>query len=332
MQHLKVCVIGAGDMGARHTAGWQKVPDVEVVAVCDIVEERARALQREYGIAAVYSDYQTAFAHPDIDMVSVCIPTGCHREVSEAAMRRGYHVLCEKPLAMSQADGEAMIVAAEETGVKFALGLCKRFSPQVHKLRELVQGGAIGRPVMYRHTSGIEVRPKRWIMDKTQGGGPIIDVLCHYIDQCRIIFASNPTRVTAMGLTLSTDSPILEAYDPQVDTATIVVEYESGDIGSFSSSWGLPEKVSSNTLEDFLGADGVIKLEGLEKLTLIKADNVEEVYEGLGADMIGAEISAFAEAIREDKPVAATGEDGLIALRVSLAALRSIATGQTVKL
>lgn len=332
MQHLNVCVVGAGDMGTQHIKGWQKVPDVEVVAVCDTDEERARAAQEVYGVPRAYIDPEDALGHPGLDAVSVCIPTCWHRAVSEAAMRRGYHVLCEKPLAMTVEDGEAMLIAAEETGVKFALGFCKRFLPQVHKTRELVQNGAIGRPVMYRHTSGIQVRPKRWIMDKELGGGPIIDIACHYFDQWRVIFGSEPVRVVAMGLTLSKDSPLMDTYDPQVDTCTILVEYNSGDVASYSVSWGLPEAVSSDTREDVLGPQGIIRLEGFDTLMLVKAGNEKEVYEHLGADLLGTEIGAFAEAIRADKPVAATGEDGLIALRVSLAALRSIETGQTVEL
>ncbi len=332
MQQLNVCVIGAGALGTRHAECWQKVPDVEVVAVCDANEERAVAAGEKFGVSGVYFDHEAAFAHPGIDVVSVAVPQCAHRTVSEAAMRRGYHVICEKPLATTLADGEAMLTAAEECGVKFALGFCKRFSPQVRKTRELVQTGAIGRPVMYRHTSGIEVRPKGWIMDKEQSGGPIVDIGCHYFDQWRLIFDSEPVRVMAMGLTLSTESPLMANYDPEIDTTTVLVEFESGDLGMLSLSWGLPEKVSTGRLEDLLGPKGIINVEGADKLTVVTEGGEQVSYDNLGADMVAEEIASFARSIREDKPVFAGGKEGLIALRVSLAALRSIATGKAITL
>jgi len=332
MEQLNVCIIGAGDLGTVHTEQWQALPGVEVVAICDIDEARALAAQEKFGIGAVYTDYREAFAHPDIEAVSVAIPSGVHRVVSEAAMRRGYHVLCEKPIAVTRQDGQAMVTAAQECGVKFALGFCKRFLEQIQKLRELVQGGAIGRPVFYRHTSGIAVRPKLWIMDKEMGGGPIIDMACHYFDQWRLIFDSEPVRVKASGVTLSTKSPLMADYDPQVDTVTILVEFASGDVGSLSLSWGLPAGVSSETMEDVLGPDGVIAVNGLDELVVQTDGGETEVFNDLDTNMYEREIAAFAEAIREDKPVAAGGEDGMIALQVSLAALRSIETGQAVTL
>ena len=330
MQRLNVCVIGAGDLGTQHIQAWQRVPDAEVVAVCDLSPERAASAQQRFGIKGVYSDYESALAHSNINAVSVCTPTCWHRAVSEAAMRRGYHALCEKPLAMTLEDGEAMLAAAEECTVKFALGFCKRFLPQIQRMRELVQGGAIGRPVTYRHVSAIDVRPKRWIMDKTQGGGPVIDMACHYFDQWRLIFGGEPTRVMATGLTLSTESPLMVGLDPEADTVTMLVEFDSGDVGVLSLSWGLPESVRSRTLEDLLGPKGLINVDGSAKLTVTTAGGEEAVYEDLGAEMIAEEVAAFADAVRHDKPVAAAGEDGLIALRVSLAALESITTGRAV--
>jgi len=332
VEQLNICVIGAGDLGTVHTEQWQKVPGAEVVAICDIDETRALAAQEKFGIDAVYTDYRQAFDHPGIDAVSVAIPSGVHRIVSETAMRRGYHVLCEKPIAVTWQDGEAMVTAAQECGVKFALGFCKRFLEQVHKLRELVQSGAIGRPVFYRHASGIQVRPKLWIMDKDMGGGPIIDTACHYFDQWRLIFDSKPVQVKASGLTLSTNSPLMAEYDPQVDTVTVLVEFASGDVGSLSLSWGLPPGVSSEMVEDVLGPDGVIAVNGLDGIAVQTEGGETEVFAGLDANMFEHEIAAFAEAIREDKLVAAGGEDGMIALQVSLAALRSIETGQAVTL
>ncbi len=164
------------------------------------------------------------------------------------------------------------------------------------------------------------------------GGGPIIDMACHYFDQWRLIFDSEPVQVKASGLTLSTDSPLMTGYDPEVDTVNILVEFASGDVGSLSLSWGLPPGVGSKTMEDVLGPDGVIAVNELDELVVQTEGGETELFDDLDANMFEREIAAFAEAIREDKAVAAGGEDGMIALQVSLAALQSIETGQVVTL
>ncbi len=139
-------------------------------------------------------------------------------------------------------------------------------------------------------------------------------------------------QAKASGLTLSTDSPLMTDYDPEVDTVTILVEFASGDVGSLSLSWGLPPGVSSETMEDVLGPDGAIAVNGLDELVVQTEGGETELFDDLDANMFEREIAAFAEAIREDKPVATGGEDGMIALQVSLAALQSIETGQVVTL
>jgi predicted dehydrogenase len=246
-------------------------------------------------------------------------------------MEKGFHVLCEKPIAVSEQDALAMIAAAKRTGVKFGIAFCKRFSNLIRKLREIIAGGQVGRPVMYRFSTGWEIRFKHWIMDKRLGGGPLIDFACHFFDQWRFIFGSDPVRVKAAGMTFSVGAPELPGVEPELDTATVLVEYESGDIGVMSVSWGLPRGTKSANLEEVLAPGGVITVHGFEKLVVARTGR-EEVIEGLGNDMYLDQVKAFAQAVMEDKPVASTGEDGLLALRVSLAAIESARTGRAVEL
>ena len=183
-------------------------------------------------------------------------------------------------------------------------------------MRDIVAGGGIERPVMYRFATGWEIRFKPWIMDRRLGGGPIIDLACHYFDQWRFIFESEPVRVKASGMTFSIGAPELLGVEPEMDTATILVEHDSGDVGVISVSWGLPRGTRSGSLEDVLGPAGVISLEGLDKLTLVRSGG-EEVFEGLGNDMYLDQTRAFARAVTEGAPLSTAGADGLTALRVS---------------
>lgn len=328
MSRLGICVLGAGDMGRTHLGAWQTLPGAALVAVADIDPERAEAAKNDFNVGDCFTELAEALDQPGIDIASVCLPTHLHRTAAELAMRRGVHVLCEKPLAMTLDDGEAMIATARECGVKLALGFCKRFMGQTQRVRELVQSGALGRPVMYRVVSGVEIRFKPWIMDKQLGGGPLIDVACHYVDQWRVVFDSEPARVMAMGATFSTGAPELPGIDPEIDTASVLVEFASGDMGLLSLSWGLPRGTRSPSQEDLMGRHGVIRFEGSTKLTVMKPGGEQQVFDELDRDMHPKQVAAFATAVRENGPVAASGEDGLAALRVSLAALESIRTGQ----
>jgi len=168
-------------------------------------------------------------------------------------------------------------------------------------------------------------------MDKNMGGGPIVDIACHYVDQWRVIFDSDPVRVKAGGIVISEGNPGLPGCHPEVDTFSSIVEYASGDLGSLVMSWGLPMGATSDGLEDCLGPAGVLKVRG-NNLTLVTQGGKEETFEKLASDMHPQQLNAFARAIREDMPVVAGGEDGLWALKVSHAMLQSINEGRAVEI
>ena len=331
MSELGVCVIGAGALGTVHAENWRTVPGARLVSVADPDTDRAQALCEKVGAESWHGDYCEALDQRGIDAVSVAVPSSLHRACSVAAMDRGYHVLCEKPISLNVEDAEAIIAARDRNGVKLALGFCKRFMEQILTVRDLVQQGRLGRPCVYRFITGWERRPKLWIMDKNWGGGPVIDFCCHYFDQWRIIFAAEPVRVKATGMTFSEGAEELPGVEPEVDTASIMVEYSSGDVGLISVTWGLPAGVQTPNHEDVLGPNGAVIIMGPHRLTVLTRQETEE-FTDLDADMHPAQLAAFADAIRRDLPVAASAEDGLLALRVSLAALESIHSGAAVDL
>lgn len=331
MDTLRAVVIGAGNLGTVHARNWAQIPGVEVVAIADPIAPRAESLAHELGVPRFFTDYREALALPDLHLASVATPTCFHYECTLAALEAGCHVLCEKPLAMSLDHGREMLARAGAVGRKLAVGFCKRFMGQVETVADLVHSGRLGRPVMYRHVSGWEIRPKPWIMDRHMGGGPLLDIACHYVDQCRVIFAADPVRVKAAGMLFSGGAPELPGADPQLDTFALTVEYESGDVLALSMSWGLPLGVGSESLEDCLGPRGLLKITP-DTVTIVTRDGVREVLGNLGTDMYLRQQQAFADAVRGDLPVAADARDGLIALQVSLAAIESIETGEAVAL
>ncbi|MCE5217287.1 Gfo/Idh/MocA family oxidoreductase [bacterium] len=332
MTPLGICVIGAGDLGATQAESWLKVPEVRLVSVADPDIVRCRSSQVKYGFDSWHEDYREALAQPGIDVVSVVVPSDLRRECAEAAMGRGYHVLCANPLAVSIEDAESMIASRDRAGVKLGVGLCRRYLGQVLKTRELIQAEALGRPCVYRYVSGGERLHRLWVMDKYSGGGPVIDLCSRYFDEMRFIFGSEPVRVRASGLTLSEGAGEMSGADLATDTVNLIVGFASGDIGVMSITWGLPQGVETGALEDVLGSRGVIRLDNPTEVTLVTKRGHEEKFTGLEADAQLRQLEAFAQAIREDLPIPFSAEDGLTALRVSHAVLASVRTGQAVDL
>jgi len=329
---LGICVLGAGDMGNAHMTSWNKVPGARLVAVADLIDERATAAREKYGVALQFSDIHEAIAQDGIDIVSVCLPSGTHREGAVAAMEAGRHVLCEKPIALTIEDAEAMIATRDATGMTLGIAFCKRHLGQLAKLKELAEDGTLGRPVMYRMIGGVERRPKLWIMDKRYGGGPVIDMCCHYFDQWRWIFDAEPVRVMAMGMTFGQDTEEMPGVEVQTDTVTLTVEYSSGDVGAISLTWGLPRGTKAPGPEQVLCPNGVVTPQGFKGFTFTRRDGEEETFGDYDADLYGLQAASFAEAIREGKPPMTGAEDGLVALKVSLATLESIETGKAVEI
>ncbi len=330
-----VCVVGCGDMGTTHAKAWMRGEVGRVVAVADPDVARAQKLAAECGLDRAYSDCREAIPRPDVHVVSVCTPTCFHPSVSMFAMEQGKHVLCEKPIALTVADAERMIAASQARNLKLAVGFVLRFSPATELIARHLKDGSIGRPVMFRHAQVAEIRPKRAMHDRHQNNGPIVDTCCHNFDMWRVCFGAEPKRVTARGFTFGRNKPELaHLKELAVDTAAVIVEFAGGDLGVITISWGLPAGTRYPGGSDILGPDGIIRVDGLAGLTLVKGGKEEKIGDPSKAlpDLHVAQTTCFARAVTGGDPVKASGADGLAALKVSLAALESVETGKSVDL
>jgi predicted dehydrogenase len=334
-QKLGVCIVGCGDMGSKHAERWNHLVEAQVVAVVDTEAERAEKLARTSQLDTWYTDYQPAVSLAEVDVVSVCVPTGLHAEISIFAANQGKHILCEKPIALTLLQAEAMIEAARQKRAKLGLGFMRRYSPVMTDLKAWLSAGQLGRPVMYHAVDARGIRPKREMHDVYANGGPIIDMGVHLFDGWRCIFDSRPVEVFAQGVKLAQQRPELgHIEDIAYDTATIVVRYASGDIGSFVVSWGLPPGVTPSERPDqIFGPEGLVQVGfGMshQEARVTRENGNTEAISISDQDMYQLEIADFARCILEEQPPKTSGEDGKAALRVALAAMESIQTGQPV--
>lgn len=328
-----VGVVGAGAMGQNHLRNFAALPDFEIRAVADADEARAREQAERFGARLCATGYREIVECPDVDVVVVAIPTAFHAEVAIAAAQNGKHIFCEKPLALTVADGERMIQAAQEAGVKLALNFQLRFHNGFRILREWFRSGKVARPVFYVAHAAAEVRPKLAMHDDTLNRGPVVDLMCHTVDVWRCLFESDPVRVYARGATFATGKPRVAPVERlAVDTALVVVEFGSGDVGAFHVSWGLPEGTAGMSQQVVYAPNALLQIDPFSKIRIALDGKEPEEIDGTGNDPLVDHTKHFAAAVRDDLPVETTGQDGLIALKTSLAALESAATGRLVEI
>ena len=138
MRTVNVGVIGVGAMGENHVRVYHKMDEANLIAVSDVSERALKKIERKYG-AKGYTEYSELLENPDIEVVSVCVPTTFHHAVVMEAIKNKKHVLVEKPIAFTLNEAEEMIAAAKEAGVILATGHVERFNPAVQKAKELIE-------------------------------------------------------------------------------------------------------------------------------------------------------------------------------------------------
>jgi predicted dehydrogenase len=161
---IRIGIVGTGGMAQAHAQAYQKIRGCRLAAACDIVPKRARDFAKKYGIADVYTDVEEMLAGTPVDAISVVTSDDAHCPVSLAAIRRGVHVLCEKPLAVDYPEARKMAAAAKRKGVINMVNLSYRSSAAIHKAHDLVASGAIGR-VMHMEASYLQ----SWLVSKLWG-------------------------------------------------------------------------------------------------------------------------------------------------------------------
>ena len=188
MQKLRVAIVGCGGIAnGKHMPSLAKVEECEMVAFCDLIEEKAIAAAKKYGVpgAKVTTDYLEIANDPDIDVVHVCTPNRSHSIVSIACLEGGKHVLCEKPMAKTAADARAMLEAAKRSGKKLTIGYqCRQVSINM-QAKNAVKSGKLGE-VYFAKAHALRRRGvPTWgvfLNEYEQGGGPLIDMGTHALD------------------------------------------------------------------------------------------------------------------------------------------------------
>jgi D-xylose 1-dehydrogenase (NADP+, D-xylono-1,5-lactone-forming) len=191
-------IIGTGRIARKFVEAVRGSASEAVAAAASRDEGRAAAFARELGIARSHGSYAALLADPGVDAVYVALPPSMHAEWCIAAARAGKHVLCEKPLAASAAEAEAMFAAARASGVWLMEGFMYRFHPQTRAVERLLAAGAIGQVRLIRVAFGITIDdPANIRLSAELGGGALGDVGCYCVSMARMAAGERPARVSA---------------------------------------------------------------------------------------------------------------------------------------
>ncbi|OQA21149.1 MAG: putative oxidoreductase YcjS [Chloroflexi bacterium ADurb.Bin360] len=324
MGTLKAAVIGVGSMGQHHARVYTELKQTTLVGVADALPETAQRIGGKYGVPA-YSDYRELLERERPDIVTVAAPTQEHHSVAVAALEAGCHVLVEKPIAATLAEGEALIARAAALKRKLMVGHIVRFSPSIQALKQHLDAGELGRvfQIICRRVGPFPAR----IRDV----GVVIDLAPHDLDVMRFITGDEIVRVFA-----ETEQQIHTAHE---DLVLGMVRFRSGISGLLEINWLTPTKVREVVV---LGERGMFRADDLTQdlyfyenaevnglewghLSLLKGVSEGRMvrYPIARHEPLKAELEAFAAAVAEDQPVPVSGADGLAALRLALALVQS---------
>jgi predicted dehydrogenase len=327
---LKVVVVGAGDMGGRHVEGWRNSGRAEVIGIAEANKERLDAFRKKYDIGEGDSDYKKLIEKLKPDVVSVCVPAFLHMPVTVFAANAGCHVFCEKPIALNAGDARTMIDCCRKNNVLLCIDFQRRYWGHTRSYGKLIEDGILEKPILWRLLDLRSIRPKILMHDKNGNGGPIIDCAVHWFDLWRHLFKSEPVSVFARGFCFAEGKEKLKMIkDKALDTGAIIVEYASGDVGELTVCWGQPEGTPDLEDEMLIARNAVAKRNG-PMITIHKGK--WRMEESVKLDDWNSLISAFAEAIVQKRSSPVSGDDAIVALKVSLAAIKSIETGEIIHL
>lgn len=355
---VKVGIIGCGGIAnSKHLPALSQVVEVELVAFCDLVEERAKEAREKFGIktASVYTDYQKMLEEAELDVVHVCTPNAAHAPITIAALEADCHVMCEKPMAKTTQEAQAMIDVAKKTGKKLTIGYQNRFRADSLYLHEVCQEGALGE-IYFGKAHAIRRRAvPTWgvfLDEEAQGGGPLIDIGTHALD-LTLWMMNNYRPKFVVGKAyheLASTENAANAWGPWnpekftvEDSAFGFITMENGATIFLEASWALNSldvKEAKTTLcgnrggadmNDGLTINGEDHSMLYEKQIELKTGGVD-FYDGDELTPEVLEARSWIEAVIDDKEPVVKPEEALVVTQILEAIYESSKTGAPVYL
>jgi predicted dehydrogenase len=331
---LGVAVVGAGRAGMVHARNFASgVSGARLAALADPDREALAVAAAETGCGRTHANPVDAVTADDVDAVVIASPTFTHAELAITALAAGKHVLCEKPLASTLAEAEAIARAAEESDSAFLIGFMRRFDPTWTSVAERVAAGEIGVPLVVRSTGRGPGLPPEWALDPETSGGLVAEVNSHDLDTIRWVSGQEFETVYAVGRAAKRPD-LAERFPGFVDVVLATFELSGGALAQLDGA--CPADYGYDARLEVFGSEGVAFAGDPRRGSALLVRRGEAVaqpvlgWRDLFADAYRAEDAHLVAVARGEAEPRTSVEDGLRALQAVFAVNRSLADGAPV--
>lgn len=332
--------IGYAVVGLGYYATRQIMPNFKgcehsrLVALVSGTPAKLEQYGAEYGIPGThrysYADFDRIRDNPDIDAVYVVLPNSLHAEYTIRAAQAGKHVMCEKPMATSAAECEAMIAACQKAGKKLMIGYRSRFEPYNRLAIELARGGHVGPTRLITAEHGFPIQPGQWRLDKgLSGGGSMMDIGIYSLSAARYLTGEDPVEVSAIESTDRSDPRFRTVEDRITFALRFPSGIEANCISSYSSAHNGYRVIGT---AGWIGLEPATSYEG-QAMTIHKDGRTEaRTLPSPVKNQFAGQLDHLSECILSGATPIVSGEEGLADLRVIEAIYRSAAERRHVSL
>ncbi len=352
-ERLRVGIIGCG-AGIFHLEGYSEDPRAEIVALAGLDTDRCRKLAAQFNVPSIYGHYQDLLARDDIEAVSLAVPNNLHLPMALAAFEAGKHVLVEKPIARTAAEGEEMVAAAKKAGKLLGVAFNRRARHDVQLVHQAVKNGEFGRiyyaKAFWMRRSGIPGMGTWFTKKEGAGGGPLIDLGVHVLDMA-LYMMGNPGVVAVSAATYAELGPqgkgawrgarfhvdVNQPYEVE-DLATALIRLEGGATLQLETSWAAYTSAGDDFGVSLFGNSGGAEIFAKDyaltdtlrvfgEFAGIPADSSPRLQKISGHTEI---IKAFVTSILTGAPFSPSGEEGVERARLIDAIYRSAELGREI--
>ena len=309
---MRAGVIGIGAMGQHHVRIYSEMEEVELVGISDVSESRVNELSRQYGVKG-YTDHMQLLKQ-DLDVVSIVVPTTLHKPIGFDAINAGVNILMEKPIADTLQNARELTDTAKNAGIKLMVGHIERFNPAVMKLKEIIESDILGKIV------SISTRRVGPYNPRIRDVGVILDIGVHDIDVISYLYGKKINEVYAIA------GADIHSMD---DHAAIMLRFEHELSGLVEINWLTPHKVRKLTA---IGLKGVAYLDYIDQTVEVHDGEWIRKAKVEKEEPLKKELEYFINAILENKEPKPSGDDGIHALEVAMAAIESYSKAKAIEI
>lgn len=329
MKKLNVGIFGAGRIGQIHAMNLVNNPNITIKRIVDPFADKLKDFEEKIGIK-LDTDPEVIFNDEEIDAVLICTPTDTHVDYIIKSAEKGKHIFCEKPVSLSDEESMKAYDAVKKAGVKFQIGVNRRYDRNFAYAKKLIDDGKVGDLELVRVDSrDPEAPPLSYVKSS---GGLFMDMTIHDFDMARFLTGKEVVEVYTQAAVKCNKE--IEGID--VDTAIINLRFEDDSIGvilnSRRAAYGYDQRVEA------FGSKGTAMVENDLEANVIYADkdgyhvpNPEFFFLQRYTGAYNAEINDFADAVFNDRETSVTIEDAIMAQRIAIAAKESLDTGRPAK-